>query len=75
MSDEYKVRTRGLTLPMTFDSELQAQEWVRYEYNPEEWTILRRTVTDWEEIPLVEPCGFTFSHTRHWCGNPTCRES
>lgn len=23
----------------------------------------------------VEPCGYTVSHTRHWCGNPTCRDS
>lgn len=22
-----------------------------------------------------EPCAFTFAHTRHWCGNPDCRDS
>lgn len=22
-----------------------------------------------------EPCPYTFSHTRSWCGNPFCRES
>lgn len=21
------------------------------------------------------PCPITFGHTRHWCGNPNCRES
>lgn len=20
-------------------------------------------------------CDYTFAHTRHWCGNPTCREN
>lgn len=25
----------------------------------------------------VDPvtCPYTFAHTRHWCGNPTCRDS
>jgi hypothetical protein len=25
--------------------------------------------------PPVETCPYTFSHTRHWCGRATCRES
>ncbi|MEU2002013.1 hypothetical protein ACH47B_13060 [Rhodococcus sp. NPDC019627] len=28
-----------------------------------------------QKVAAVEPCDYTFSHTRHWCGNPTCRES
>ena len=28
-----------------------------------------------QKVAKVEPCGYTLSHTRHWCGNPTCRES
>lgn len=24
---------------------------------------------------LVAPCKFTFSHTRWWCGNVTCRNA
>lgn len=28
--------------------------------------------TPWIE---VEPCQYTHSHTRHWCGNLMCRES
>lgn len=23
----------------------------------------------------VEECDYSFSHTRHWCGNPGCRDS
>lgn len=42
-----------------------------------EWaTLTTREVTirhtPWIE---VEPCQYTHSHTRHWCGNLMCRES
>lgn len=25
--------------------------------------------------PFPNPCTYTFSHTREWCGHPLCRES
>lgn len=28
-----------------------------------------------QSAPVADPCTYTFSHTRHWCGNPRCRES
>lgn len=28
-----------------------------------------------EDSPAPGKCEFTMSHTRHWCGNPRCRES
>jgi len=30
------------------------------------------TATEWESF---EPCTYTHSHTRHWCGNAGCRDS
>lgn len=27
------------------------------------------------EYGPLERCGYTFAHTRNWCGNPSCRAS
>ena len=32
----------------------------------------------WDQIlerGKVEECPYTFAHTRHWCGNQSCRDS
>lgn len=29
----------------------------------------------WTPPETPEPCMYTHSHTREWCGNPGCRES
>ena len=38
-----------------------------------------RQVSDWVPLGSLQgeknPCPYTFSHTRDWCGYPTCRES
>lgn len=26
------------------------------------------------DLELLNPCTYTFSHTKHWCGYPMCRE-
>lgn len=27
------------------------------------------------DLELLNPCTYTFAHTKHWCGYPMCRES
>lgn len=34
-----------------------------------------RPVIQWPDDETPGPCPFTHSHTRHWCGYVTCRES
>lgn len=38
-----------------------------------EWSAPRMIVM--LTAPTTEPCEYTLSHTRDWCGNPGCRES
>lgn len=39
-----------------------------------EWGI-PRMITVLEEPTTLDPCPYTFAHTREWCGRPGCRES
>lgn len=45
----------------------------------EQWTDRGFRELSEEIYKLIEeaypPCPYDFSHTRHWCGNNTCRES
>lgn len=27
------------------------------------------------DLPLLNPCTYTFAHTKHWCGYPMCRDA
>lgn len=27
------------------------------------------------DLELLNPCTYTFAHTKHWCGYPLCRDS
>lgn len=34
-----------------------------------------RALEKYIEAEMMEPCTYTFAHTKDWCGYPFCRES
>lgn len=59
-----------------------SQAWDEEEYwekegKPHLRTFLKTTPLGLANAILEDnpPCPYDFSHTRHWCGNSTCRES
>lgn len=52
-------------------------------YDPSSHSICEDGMRDalatvWDQIlerGKVEKCTYTFAHTRHWCGNQSCRDS
>jgi hypothetical protein len=56
---------------------------IQHPYGEAGWTTTAQADRLFDTLQLSGPqlveefeeCGYTFAHTRHWCGRPYCRES
>lgn len=62
-----------------FDNEIDALEWLSNAawgtHKPDSLTTYPARVCRALRTRPVNPCPYTFAHTRSWCGYPLCREA